>query len=132
MTRIISRLRNFHTGARKQFYPLAGVLLLLASLLLGALPAARDYLSGPGAAEGHGQQFNSSVIMYSTRWCPYCKKGREYFKRHQISYIEYDIEASAENLEKFRALNGNGIPLILVGEQRMQGFNPQAFDALLK
>ncbi len=130
MTRIISRLRNFHTGARKRFYPLAG--LLLVSLLLMGLPTARDYLSGPEAVERHGQHLTSPVIMYGTRWCPYCKKARDYFKRHQISYIEYDIEASAENLEKFRALNGHGVPLILVGERRMQGFNPRAFEALLK
>ena len=130
MTRIISRLRNFHTGAKKRFYPLAGV--LLASLLLGGLPAAKEYLSGTETAEGLGQNLTSPVVMYSTRWCPYCKKAREYFKRHQISYIEYDIEASAENLEKFRALKGRGVPLILVGEQRMQGFNPQAFEALLQ
>ena len=70
--------------------------------------------------------------MYSTPWCPYCKKAREYFKRHQFSYIEYDIEASATNLENFRALNGNGVPLILVGDRRMQGFTPQSFEALLQ
>ena len=70
--------------------------------------------------------------MYSTPWCPYCKKAREYFKRHQFSYVEYDIEASATNLENFRALNGNGVPLILVGDRRLQGFSPQSFEALLK
>lgn len=122
--------RKFHSGAKQRFYPLAAVVLL--SLLVGVLPAARDYFSRPGAAESHGQHINSPVIMYSTRWCPYCKKAREYFKRHQISYVEYDIEASATNLESFRALNGNGVPLILVGERRMQGFTPQSFEALLK
>jgi len=122
-------LRNFHAAARQRFYPLTAVVLL--SLLVGGLPAARDYFSGP-AVEGHGQFNKSPVIMYSTPWCPYCKKAREYFKRHQFSYIEYDIEASATNLENFRALNGNGVPLILVGDRRMQGFTPQSFEALLQ
>lgn len=122
--------RKFHSGAKQRLYPLAAVVLL--SLLVGMMPAARDYFSRPGAAESHGQHINSPVIMYSTRWCPYCKKAREYFKRHQISYVEYDIEASATNLESFRALNGNGVPLILVGERRMQGFTPQSFEVLLR
>ncbi len=130
MTRINSYLRKFHSGARQRFYPLTAVVLL--SLLMGALPAARDYFSNLSAVESHGAQITAPVIMYSTRWCPYCKKAREYFKRHQINYVEYDIEASATNLESFRALNGNGVPLILVGERRMQGFNPQSFEALLK
>lgn len=129
MTLIRTRLRNFHAGA-KRFYPLAALVLL--SLLLGGLPAARDYFSSPGTTEGLGRQITSPVVMYSTPWCPYCRKAREYFKRHHISYVEYDIEASATNLENFRALNGNGVPLILVGDRRMQGFSPKSFEALLK
>lgn len=130
MNRIRVYFRNFHTGAKQRFYPLAALVLL--SLLLGGLPAARDFFSGSAEVEGHGQYNKSPVIMYSTRWCPYCKKAREYFKRHQFSYVEYDIEASATNLENFRALNGNGVPLILVGDRRMQGFTPQSFEALLQ
>lgn len=130
MNRIRVYFRNFHTGAKQRFYPLAALVLL--SLLVGALPAVREYFSAQGPVEGHGRYNESPVIMYSTGWCPYCKKAREYFKRHQFSYVEYDIEASATNLENFRALNGNGVPLILVGDRRMQGFSPQSFEALLK
>jgi len=130
MDRISAYLRKFHSGGKQRFYPLAALVLL--SLLLGGLPAARDYFSGTSAVEGHGQYNKKPVIMYSTRWCPYCKKAREYFRRHKFSYVEYDIESSATNLEKFRALNGNGVPLILVGDRRMQGFSPQSFEALLK
>ncbi len=129
MTRIPARLRNFHAGAKQRFYPLTALVLLI--LLVGGIPAARDYFSTPGAEEGHGRNLKSPVIMYSTRWCPYCKKAREYFARHQFSYVEYDIEASATNLENFRALNGNGVPLILVGDRRMQGFSPRSFEALI-
>jgi len=130
MTRIPVRLRNFHAGAKQRFYPLTALVLLI--LLAGGMPAALDYFSAPGAAEGHGRHLKSPVIMYSTRWCPYCKKAREYFARHQFSYVEYDIEASATNLESFRALNGNGVPLILVGNRRMEGFSPRSFEALIK
>ena len=130
MSRFNAYFRKFHSGAKQRLYPLAFVVLL--SLLLGVLPAAQNLFPSSGPVVGHGQHIKSPVIMYSTRWCPYCKKAREYFKRHKFSYIEYDIEASATNLERFHALNGNGVPLILVGERRMQGFTPQAFEALLK
>lgn len=107
-------------------------ILLLVALLLGGLPAARDYLYGLTLVEGHGRQVNSPVIMYTTQWCPSCYRARQYFKRHSVNYIEYDIEASAENLAKFRDLNGTGIPLILVGDRRLLGFSPRSFDELLK
>jgi glutaredoxin len=130
VTRVSAYLRKFHAGANQRLYPLTAVVLL--SLLVGLLPSARDHFSSPGPAEGHGQHIKSPVIMFSTRECPYCKKARDYFKRHQFSYIEYDIEASATNFESFRALNGQGVPLILVGERRMQGFTPRSFEALLR
>ncbi|RPJ44079.1 MAG: glutaredoxin family protein [Betaproteobacteria bacterium] len=114
----------------KQRYRLAGLLLLV--LFVGLLPTAKQYLQELSLVEGHGQANKTPIVMYSTRWCPYCYKAREYFKRHQFSYVEYDIETSAQNLADFRALNGQGVPLILVGSQRMQGFNPQSFEALLK
>jgi glutaredoxin len=130
VNRIPTSLRNFHAGAKQRFYPLTALVLLI--LLAGGIPAARDYFYTPAAVASHGRHILSPVIMYSTRWCPYCKKAREYFSLHHINYVEYDIEASATNLERFRALNGNGVPLILVGDRRMQGFSPQSFEALLK
>ncbi len=114
----------------KQAYYLP-VLLLLA-LLFGGLPVARDYMYELTLVQGHGRQIKTPVIMYTTQWCPYCHKAREYFKRHAISYIEYDIEASAQSLERYRDLNGRGVPLILVGDKRLQGFSLQSFEELLK
>lgn len=114
----------------KQAHYLPGLLLL--ALLFGGLPAARQFLYELTLVEGHGQQIKIPVIMYSTQWCPYCRKAHAYFKRHKFSYIEYDIEASAQNLAKFRELNGSGVPLILVGDKRLQGFSPQSFEELLK
>jgi glutaredoxin len=75
---------------------------------------------------------DAPVVMYSTRWCPYCRNARAYFERHKIAYVEYDIEASPENRARFEARNGRGVPLIFVGDKRMQGFSAPSFEALLK
>ncbi len=107
-------------------------LVLLLTLFFGALPAAVQYLYEPAAVEEQGVQVDSPVVMYSTQWCPYCSKARAYFERHKIAYVEYDIEASAQNRAQFQALNGRGVPLILVGDKRMEGFSVQSFEALLK
>jgi glutaredoxin len=108
------------------------LVLLVLALIFGGLPAARQYLYGLTVVEGHGQQITTPVIMYTTPWCPYCHRAREYFKRHSVNYVEYDIEASAEHLAKFQDLNGTAVPLILAGDRRMQGFSPKSFDDLLK
>ncbi|MFT5419606.1 MAG: glutaredoxin-like YruB-family protein [Candidatus Endobugula sp.] len=68
--------------------------------------------------------------MYSTAWCGYCKKARKYFTSKGIAFIEYDIEKNARAKRDYDALGGKGVPVILVGKKRMNGFSPQGFDRL--
>ena len=114
----------------KRFHDLP--LLLVLVLFFGGLPAIWDSLYGLTVVEGHGWQIKTPVIMYTTQWCPYCHRAREYLKRHSVAYIEYDVEASTEHSARFRDLNGTAVPLILVGDRRLQGFSPRSFDGLLR
>lgn len=75
---------------------------------------------------------SASITMYSTKWCPYCKKARAYFVARGMQYEEIDIEASDGARREYKELGGKGVPLIFVGKKRMQGFSEQAMDALLK
>jgi glutaredoxin len=85
-----------------------------------------------GAAEQSAQpQPPQPVVMYATAWCPYCAKARAYFARTGTAYTEYDIEKSADARAEFKRLGGRGVPLILVGNEKMAGFNELAFESLL-
>ena len=70
------------------------------------------------------------VVMYGTSWCPYCKKARLFFKSNGIDYVEYDIEKNDLAKRMYDLLGGNGVPLILVDDMKLQGFNVQKFMAL--
>jgi glutaredoxin len=69
--------------------------------------------------------------MYATSWCPYCAKAREYFARSGIVYVEHDIERSASARAEFRRMGGRGVPLIVVGREKMDGFSEQGFEDML-
>ena len=69
------------------------------------------------------------VVMYATAWCPYCAKARAYFKRTNTAYVEHDIEKSADARAEFKRLGGRGVPLILVGDEKLRGFNELAFES---
>jgi glutaredoxin len=69
--------------------------------------------------------------MYATAWCPYCAKARAYFSQSGIAYTERDIERSAAAYAEFKRLGGRGVPLILVGSEKMAGFSELAFESLL-
>jgi glutaredoxin len=72
------------------------------------------------------------VVMYATSWCPYCARARAYFGRNGIAYTEHDIEKSPQAHAEFKRLGGRGVPLILVGRQRLNGFDELAFEFALQ
>lgn len=70
------------------------------------------------------------VIMYSAKWCGVCKKASTYFKQKGIKYTEYDIDRSSIGKSQFKKLGGKGVPIILVGKHRMNGFSVAGFEKL--
>ncbi|MCP4552756.1 MAG: DUF4124 domain-containing protein [Bacteroidetes bacterium] len=72
------------------------------------------------------------VTMYSTSWCGYCKKARNYFKDNGIAYIEYDIEKDERAKRMYDALGATGVPVIIVGKKRMNGFSVAGFEKIYK
>lgn len=74
---------------------------------------------------------SAGLVMYSTPTCSYCARARAFFAKHNIVYTEYDITKDKKALERFRKLNGSGVPLIFVGDNRVPGFNEQLLRRLL-
>ena len=74
---------------------------------------------------------SSAVTMFSTTWCPHCKRAKAYFAQKGVGYREVDIEASDAGRREFEQYGGSGVPLIIVGERRMRGFDPGAMDRML-
>lgn len=70
------------------------------------------------------------VVMYSTVRCGYCRKARAYFKANGIAFTDYDVETSAKGKQDYRRMGARGVPVILVGDERMDGFSESAFATL--
>ncbi len=73
----------------------------------------------------------AKVVMYATATCKYCARARAFFAKHGIAYTEYDISADQKARERFKGLNGTGVPLIFVGDKRIPGFNERLLRHLL-
>ena len=48
-----------------------------------------------------------------------------------IAYKEYDVDKSSKGKRDYKKLNGKGVPIILVGDQRMDGFSAQRLQVML-
>lgn len=73
---------------------------------------------------------NKDIVMYSASWCGYCRKARNYFNQNNIAFTEYDVEKSARGKADYKKLNASGVPVILVGDKRMNGFSASRFEYL--
>lgn len=72
------------------------------------------------------------VVMYSAQWCGVCKQAKKYFRKESIRYINYDIDKNKSAKARYDKLGAKGVPVILVGKQRMNGFSVAGFNQLYK
>jgi len=73
---------------------------------------------------------DGEVVMYSATWCGVCKRAKRYFEDRRIPFTEYDVETSAKGKRDYRKLGAHGVPVILVGQQRLNGFSPAMFERI--
>lgn len=72
------------------------------------------------------------VTVYITEWCPYCQKTQEYLDEIEVPYTAVDIEASPEAYAEYQEQGGQGgIPLVVIGDRRIEGYSIEAFDQAL-
>jgi mycoredoxin len=72
------------------------------------------------------------AILYATAWCPYCAKTRKLLAERHIPYREYDIEKSAEGMAQYQQLHGNGVPVLVIKDKVIHGFDADAIAAALQ
>ena len=71
---------------------------------------------------------NPEVILYSTAWCGYCRRAREYFRSHDIAFTEYDVEKSSKGKRDYKRMGARGVPVILIGKKKLNGFSAASFE----
>lgn len=76
---------------------------------------------------------NAEVTIFSTQSCGYCRAAIAYFEKQGIPYDNRDVESDAEASAEYLEITGGrrGVPVIVVGEQWMQGWSREHFDSLL-
>ncbi len=73
-----------------------------------------------------------TVQIYSTPVCTYCASAKDFFKKNNIAYTEYNVASDqakrAEMLEKSGQM---GVPVIDVGGDIVVGFDEKVLRHLL-
>lgn len=71
------------------------------------------------------------VIMLGAWWCSYCYQAKRYFQKNDIDYCEYDMENTEAGRQLYNDSGGGAIPVMLIGEYRLQGFDEAQIEAAL-
>ena len=103
-------------------------LFFALSILACAAPYA---FAGSDVATTKAANVQPKVLMYVMPNCGYCAKARQYFKERGVTFSEIDVAASDANNQQWRADGGQGTPLILIGAEKINGFDQEAIDRAL-
>ena len=74
----------------------------------------------------------AKVKIYSATWCGYCKRAKAYLQARGTPFEDLDVEHSAQGHAEYRTLGARGVPVILVGDQRMDGYSQDTLAGMLK
>ncbi len=72
------------------------------------------------------------VTLYSSRQCAHCKQLKQVLLQNNIKFMEFDVQSNRRAAKDFQRLGARGVPVLLVGESRLDGFQPQKLNKLLK
>ncbi len=74
----------------------------------------------------------NKIIIYSTPTCTYCKLAKDYFNQKGIAFEEHDVLADMDKRKEMVDRSGQlGVPVILIGDEVIVGFDKERIEALL-
>jgi len=76
--------------------------------------------------------FKNEVVVFGFESCPYCVKVENLLKKHRIPYKDMDVQKSKVAKKKFQKIGGRGVPVTIIGEQKLSGWSEEKILALLK
>ncbi|MCB9771282.1 MAG: hypothetical protein H6754_01835 [Candidatus Omnitrophica bacterium] len=87
---------------------------------------------GDGVSQASAGTQTKKVVVYMTSWCGYCRKMTAFLKQNGIAYTAHDIEKNDMAKKMYQKYGGQGVPLVIVGEKVIRGYNPDGVVAALR
>ncbi|MDZ7726030.1 MAG: glutaredoxin family protein [Candidatus Campbellbacteria bacterium] len=73
-----------------------------------------------------------NITIYSTPTCHFCNLAKNYFQDKGIEYTDYDVSENIEKQKEMIEKTGQmGVPVIMIGDEVMVGFNQAKLEELL-
>jgi glutaredoxin-like YruB-family protein len=102
----------------------------------GGKPARRPWSEAaidPGAAKPRADAAGGrEVVVYTTSWCPWCRKTLAFLDAKHVDYVNKDIEKNSAWRDELVEKTGSAsVPVVEIDGQRIDGFDQSAMERLL-
>lgn len=106
-----------------------------------SLTAIGGSAKAAGAASSSAKKAGpKEVVMFSTRYCGYCRKARSFFKQNKVAFSEYDVDTDPKAPARMAELAGKagvpqsrlrGVPIIFIDGRPVLGWDQREVSQLL-
>ncbi len=74
----------------------------------------------------------AEVTVYTTPTCPWCNRLKDFLQEEGIVYNEVNVAEDIDGAKKMITLTGQrSVPVTVIGEQIVIGYNPEGIKELL-
>lgn len=94
----------------------------------GRKPGSAALVEPPPPPHAEGQ----AVVVYTTSWCPWCRRTLAFLDARHVRYVNKDIEKNpAWRSELVEKTGSASVPMVEIDGQRIDGFDQAAMERLL-
>ncbi|MGD8587959.1 MAG: glutaredoxin family protein [Chromatiales bacterium] len=79
----------------------------------------------------HSKHKTAKVVLYTTLNCPHCQNAKRWFNKNNIPFLDFNVGKPGMIQKQFFQLGGRSVPLIVIGDQQLRGFDPKRLTAVL-
>lgn len=74
---------------------------------------------------------DKKVSVYTSNTCPYCTMAKDYLKEKNIDFEEKNIQEDKAARDELMKMGHLGVPVIVIDEEEIVGFDQRKIDELL-
>lgn len=75
----------------------------------------------------------TNVTIYSAPWCAFCHAAKQFLDSKKVKYTDIDVDADHNAARELVQKTGQaGIPVLLIGDETIIGFNRPAIESALR
>ena len=73
------------------------------------------------------------VVIFTTPTCSWCRRAKQYLTEKHVAFREVDVSRDERSAREVVRMTGQtGVPVVLIGNQPVVGFDKPRIDHLLR